>query len=287
MNLLESHLMTGMHLLLMDIVCLLYTSEIYDNMKKNPLDPAWNPNDEKDGQGGTGAQFNEVAEGAFRYNKVYRNFGEGLDVHKESNQIIIENNLFSENSHTAFYMNKVSNILYVGNITLCSGEKPSWHDAYNRRSDSLGTAITIRQERADYDLGGNNALINNIVAGCTVHLIVNSQKASMPVQSLIVANNTFIDARRKDGDDAKPALFARLDSDGQHYAETVLFLNNIFKFDDTRANLASQGAVALNKIIFAQNITDGDPDFTEGITQVTSLPVSYTHLDVYKRQVEM
>ena len=249
-------------------------SEIYDNVKKNVLDPAWNPNDDKDGQGGTGAQFNEVAEGAFRYNILYRNFGEGLDVHKDSNQVIVEDNLFSENSHTAFYVNHSSNILFHRNITICSGEKPSWHDQFNRRDDNLGTAITFRQESGHNsdDAGGNNAAINNIVMGCTVHLVATTQTSERPFQSLLVANNTFIDARRKDGNNEKAARFAQLQNESADYAQSVVFLNNIFKFVDTRASLTSANAVDLNLIFFENNITDGSPGFSEGITEVDNLP---------------
>ncbi len=256
-------------------------SDIYDNVKKNVIDPTWNPNLDREGQGGTGAQFNLVAEGAYRYNKLYRNFGEGLDVHKDANQVIVEDNLFSENSHTSFYVNHASNILFHRNLVICSGEKPSWHSEYDRRDDNLGTAITFRQERGHNsdDLGGNNAAINNIVMGCTVHFVATTQTSQRPSQSLIVANNTFIDARKKEGNDAKAAKFVQLQSDAGDYGESVLFLNNLFKFVDTRASLTSSGAVALNKIIFANNMTDSNPGFTEGITKVNSLPFlgNYDH----------
>ncbi len=256
-------------------------SEVFDNVKKNVVDPNWNPNDDRTGQGGTGAQFNEVREGAYRYNKLYRNFGEGLDVHKDANQVIIEDNLFSENSHTAFYVNHASNILYHRNLTICTGEKPAWHDEYGRRDDNLGTAITFRQERGhgSDDLGGNNAAINNVVIGCTKHLVATTQTTDRPFQSLLVANNTFIDARKSEGNNAKSANFVQIQSDAADYAESVVFLNNLFKFVDTRASLASPGGVNLNKIVFSNNIADQNPGFTEGITQVNSLPfeTSYSH----------
>ena len=244
------------------------------------------------GKGGVGAQFNNVAEGAFRYNMVYRNLNEGFDVHMDSNQIIVEQNFFSENNHTAFYVNHSSNVLYNRNLTICTGEKPLWADQIVKHgeTDNLGTAITFRNEssdnNADRAYGGNHAIINNIVMGCTSHLIITPQvrldaqgnpKPVRPMGSHLVAFNTFIDARKGGIGGEKEADFLQLKTDSLYYGEPVVFMNNLFKFDDPEGELINQpNAANINTIIFARNLTDQAPGFTEGITQ-TTLPFEQTY----------
>lgn len=262
-------------------------SEIFDNVKKNVLDPNWNPNTDTVGQGGTGAQFNKVTEGAFRYNKLYRNFGEGLDIHFDSNQLIIEDNLFSENSHASFYVNHASNILYHRNLTICTGERDKWHAEYGRDNSSLGIAITLRNEQGrlftNEDEGGNNAVINNIVMGCTTSLVVTAQTGKpgyglKQQRSSLVANNTIIDTRQAEVKKPKPAFFLSMQNNEALFPEPIIIQNNLFKSVDPLAKILSGTAVVnFDTIKFATNITDKAPGFSKGITLVSSLPFEQTY----------
>jgi hypothetical protein len=281
-------------------------SEIFDNIRSRPeWDPKWciigkegctqsscgTCNNTCGCIGGGGVQMHGVNSGSFRNNKLYRNFGEGLNIGRNANTIIIENNLFSENDHTAFYINAASNILYHRNLSICTGEKPEWHTTNNIRgdNDNLGTAVTYRNEQGNtmqtLDEGGNNAVINNVVMGCTAHFVIGAQVdkpgfTPKKLGSALIANNTFIDARAASVTNPKKATFLNIQNNELIYPEPVVFQNNIFKFVDTSAALVgSTASVNLAKIQFANNLTDGVPGFSEGITKVASLPfvANYDH----------
>jgi hypothetical protein len=135
------------------------------------------------------------------------------------------------------------------------------------------------------DEGGNNAVINNVVMGCTAHFVIGAQVdkpgfTPKKLGSALIANNTFIDARAASVTNPKKATFLNIQNNELIYPEPVVFQNNIFKFVDTSAALVgSTASVNLAKIQFANNLTDGVPGFSEGITKVASLPfvANYDH----------
>ncbi len=128
---------------------------------------------------------------------VFRNFGEGLDVHKGALDTIVENNLFWENAHTALYANGSVDAHFDRNFLFCTGTRTAWLEANGVGNDGHGAAITIRNEQGvtgKHGEGGGTVVTNNIIVGCSGSVIVAAQK-SAKLDDVTIANNTIISPR--------------------------------------------------------------------------------------------
>lgn len=128
---------------------------------------------------------------------VFRNFGEGLDVHKGAVDTIVENNLFWENGHTALYANGSIDAHFDRNFLFCTGNKTAWLEANGVGNDGHGAAITIRNEEGvtrKHGEGGGTLVTNNTIVGCSGSVIVAAQH-SAKLDDITIANNTIISPR--------------------------------------------------------------------------------------------
>lgn len=281
-------------------------SQIFNNVRKNA-----------DGSNGGGAvQMLRTRMGAFRYNKLYRNFGEGLNIGNSSNQIAIEDNFFSENKHFSFYINHASNILYHRNLTICTGERVRWmldnfpSGVTTKGGLSHGTAILWRNEqpldpKRTEDEGGNNAILSNVVMGCTEAFAINvtddkkgdnnpnnDRDITVRQHSALIANNTFIDAREeirteetshkdKNGEyywKQDKAQFIGIDDREYIFEDDIYIQNNLLVAHATPAITIPQSAASKDKLHFSNNLTNRS-GFTEGMTISTNIPfqAAYDH----------
>jgi hypothetical protein len=266
-------------------------SDIYDNVRKNA----------NGGNGGGAAQMLGVNYGAFRYNRLYRNFGEGLNIGNSSNQVIIEDNFFSENKHFSFYINHASNILYHRNLTICTGDRVQWmvDNGAPKGVLTVGTAILLRNENdktlSGKDQGGNNAVLSNVVMGCTEHFAigVTGEKPGKPPvvarqHNVLIANNTFIDARpairtaettnTKDWPFDNPQLMG-IDNRAHIFQGDVYLLNNLLIAKDNSQGVISNSASTIGKVHVSNNLSNRSPGFSEGVTVNANIPfqAEYDH----------
>jgi hypothetical protein len=128
---------------------------------------------------------------------VFRNFGEGLDVHKGAADTLVENNLFWDNAHTSLYANGSTDAHFNKNFLFCTGKRTEWLETNGVGNDGHGSAVTIRNEEGvtqTHGEGRGTVVTNNTIVGCSGSVIIAAQK-SAKLDDVTVVNNTIVSPR--------------------------------------------------------------------------------------------
>ncbi len=191
--------------------------------------------------GGSALAFIETTNATARGNRIYNNYGEGLVAGRVSENIILENNVIYDNYHANLYLNSTTNPLVRGNLVYCTDDP-----AFMRKGASIyyttAPGIQVRDEsflpqETTPPLSSGQIIINNIVIGCSNNFGVSTQRAGGGLNSALVANNTFANAR---GESANGVNNILLDA-GASYANSS-FINNLILQNTPGAILRVQGA---------------------------------------------
>lgn len=178
--------------------------------------------------GGSALTFIGTKDSVARGNAVYNNYGEGLVADRFSENITLEDNVVYDNYHANLYLNSTKYPLVQRNLAYCTDDP-----AYMRKGGSkyytTSAAIQVRDE-AFLAIGGvdpsiGQVIINNIVVGCSINFGVSSQRSNGGLNSALVANNVFANARGEENHDGNGVNNISLSS-GASYANSS-FINNL------------------------------------------------------------
>jgi hypothetical protein len=150
--------------------------------------------------GGGGAHINQVKSGSMTNSLIFRNYGEGFDVHMGAANFDVTNNMVWENSHGALYLNGPINSTIDSNFIFCTGEKATWlKESGLPSSEGNGSAIIARNEEYVTSKAGEgygSVISNNVIVGCSSGISVAAQRTAN-LTNLRVVNNTIVNVRGK------------------------------------------------------------------------------------------
>jgi hypothetical protein len=148
--------------------------------------------------GGGGAHINEVKSGSMKNSLIFRNYGEGFDVHMGASNFDVTNNMVWENSHGALYLNGPKNSSIDSNFIFCTGERMAWlKESGLSSNEGEGSAIVVRNEEGVTSKAGEgygSIVSNNVIVGCSKGITVAAQRTAN-LTDVRVINNTLANVR--------------------------------------------------------------------------------------------
>lgn len=213
---------------------------LYDNIRRRA---------ENGVVGGGGAHINELKSGSLRNSLVFRNYGEGFDVHMGAANFDVVDNFVWENSHGALYLNGPINSTIDSNFIFCTGEKEAWlKESGLPSSEGNGSAIVVRNEEGVTSKAGEgygSIVSNNVVVGCSKGITVSAQYSANLIDVRVV-NNTIINVR------GVGALGITV-SKGTGNLKNIIIANNLIHIVNGQG--FSGGAVSDSGVTLENNIT--------------------------------
>jgi len=129
----------------------------------------------------------------YRGNRIFNNWGEGLDSGVDSNNVLVEDNQIYDNFALQLYIHRTNAAFVQRNLIYCTG------DSRFLRGNNVPPGIVLNNEKAfdSNGLANNITIINNIVAGCGQNLgIWNGGNAQVyGVRNVQITRNAFIKAK--------------------------------------------------------------------------------------------
>ena len=182
-----------------------------------------------------------------RGNEIFQNYGEGINIFGHVNGAIIEDNTFWDNWAPSIFTPNSENIFISGNLIYQT------NDPRFLREGNPGSGIAFLNEPPPTRPGTmrNITVINNLVMGCNRNIAFWNDEVGGPLQNVLFAHNTLIDAHSNTGEE-EHSIFI---SDAAH--ENVRFENNIILQED---NSAGFGYADNTGVSFSHNLWyPGDP----------------------------
>jgi len=176
-----------------------------------------------------------------RRNEIFQNFGEGINIFGHISGAVIENNTFWDNWAPSIFTPNSENILISSNLIYQT------NDSRFLRDGNPGTGIGFLNEPPPTRPGEmkNITVINNLVMGCNRNFAFWNDEEGGPLQNVLIANNTFIDAHSNTEENEHSIYIADAEN------ENVRFINNIILQED---NSASFGYSDNTGVSFSHNL---------------------------------
>lgn len=129
----------------------------------------------------------------YRSNRIFNNWGEGLDSGVDSNNVIVENNAIYDNFALQLYIHRTTVAYVQRNLIYCTG------DPRFLRGNNLPPGLILNNEQgfANNGLANNITIINNVIVGCGQNLgIWNGGNAQQyGVRNVLITRNALLNAK--------------------------------------------------------------------------------------------
>jgi hypothetical protein len=193
-------------------------------------------------EGAVGLGFKAVGSGMALNNRVYGNYGEGLSLYFNAQNMILYHNIIYDSLHTNLYVNDVQTATIDSNFVYCTDDWRYWGMPGNDLGYNSGNGIANRDEKLGGKEGDPNSgthpssnlsFTNNIVVGCNSNFLIVKMDDSVapfnqPIDGLKVIHNSFVTARAEagGGSNVKVANVTLYGAKNPSYVNSV-FANNL------------------------------------------------------------
>ncbi len=217
---------------------------------------------EKGIAGGGAIHVNKIKSGSIKNSLVFENFGEGLDVHKDSADFEVSKSMFWDNYHAFLYANGSTDATLDSNLLFCTKNRVSWLEENGvnpGKTTGYGSAITLRNEEAvtrKHGENGGTIASNNLILGCTNSILIAGQGVAT-LSDVKVLNNTIVSPR----DFPEGGKFDGKQGEGISLAGkliNILIENNVILADSTGESI-NGASMASDQVKYVNNIVSTAP----------------------------
>lgn len=141
---------------------------------------------------------------SYRNNRIFNNWGEGLDTGVDSVNVLVENNEIYDNFALQLYIHRTQDALIQRNLIYCTNA-PDF-----QRNGDIPTGIVVNNEQqfAANALVNEVSILHNVVVGCHQNIGVwAGGDAQYGVENLVIAHNTLVNATTNQPDREPLALY--------------------------------------------------------------------------------
>lgn len=125
-------------------------------------------------------------------NKVFKNYGEGIGLYKNSYDNIIELNTCFSNRSANIYIDHGKGMTIRHNVVYGTNDSTYWRST--RIGLGTGRGIVINDEaKYGYAYSENNSIYGNMVANCGTGIVLGSDHVDAVVSNTYVINNTIVE----------------------------------------------------------------------------------------------